>query len=79
MRYSSRTPLRTLGISCTAAEVFSQLPPESREVIVSSATDQELGEIVEELFVDDAVDTLEELPANVANRMLRQAQPERCV
>ena len=59
-----------------AAEVFSNLPPETQQVIVSSITDRELGEIVEELFVDDAVDMLEELPANVVRRVLKNATPE---
>ena len=44
-----------------AAEVFSNLPPETQQVIVGSITDKELSAIVEDLFVDDAVDMLEEL------------------
>ena len=56
-----------------AAEVFSNLPQQN---IVTSVTDQELSEIVEDLFMDDAVDMLEELPANVVKRVLKQARPE---
>ena len=59
-----------------AAEVFSNLPPETQQVIIQSATDQELSAIVEELYVDDAVDMLEELPANVVKRVLKSARPE---
>lgn len=59
-----------------AAEVFSNLPPETRQVIVGSITDKELSAIVEDLFVDDAVDMLEELPASVVKRVLRSAAPE---
>ncbi|MBC8569858.1 magnesium transporter [Zongyangia hominis] len=59
-----------------AADVFSNLPAETQQVIVGSITDRELGEIVEELFVDDAVDMLEELPANVVKRVLKSARPE---
>ncbi len=59
-----------------AAEVFSNLPAETQQVIVGSITDQELGAIVEDLFVDDAVDMLEELPANVVKRVLKSATPE---
>ena len=59
-----------------AAEVFSNLPPEVQQNIVTSVTDQELSEIVEDLFLDDAVDMLEELPANVVKRVLKQARPE---
>ena len=59
-----------------AAEVFSNLPPETQQIIIQSATDQELSAIVEELYVDDAVDMLEELPANVVKRVLKSARPE---
>ena len=59
-----------------AAEVFSNLPPETQQIIIQSTTDQELSAIVEELYVDDAVDMLEELPANVVKRVLKSARPE---
>ena len=59
-----------------AAEVFSNLPPETQQIIIQSATDQELSAIVEELYVDDAVDMLEELPANVVKRVLKNAGPD---
>ena len=59
-----------------AAEVFSNLPPETQQIIIQSATDQELSAIVEELYVDDAVDMLEELPANVVKRVLKNARPD---
>ena len=59
-----------------AAEVFSNLPPERQQDIIQSVTDQELSAIVEELYVDDAVDMLEEMPANVVKRVLKNAQPD---
>ena len=59
-----------------AAEVFSNLEPDTQQVIIQSATDQEVSAIVEELYVDDAVDMLEELPANVVKRVLKNARPE---
>ena len=59
-----------------AAEVFSNLPPETQQVIIMSVTDRELSAIVEDLFVDDAVDMLEELPANVVRRVLKSAHPD---
>ena len=59
-----------------AAEVFSDLPPEDQQALIQAATDQELSAIVEELYVDDAVDMLEELPANVVKRVLKSARPE---
>ena len=48
-----------------AADVFSNLESDVQQVILESATDSELSQIIEELSVDDAVDMMEELPANV--------------
>lgn len=59
-----------------AAEVFSNLLPEQQRMIIESITDRELSAIVEELRVDDAVDMLEELPANVVKRVLKSAHPD---
>ena len=59
-----------------AAEVFSNLEPDTQQVIIQSATDQEVSAIVEELYVDDAVDMLEELPTNVVKRVLKAARPD---
>ena len=59
-----------------AAEVFSNLEPDTQQVIIQSATDQEVSAIVEELYVDDAEDMLEELPANVVKRVLKAARPD---
>lgn len=59
-----------------AAEVFSYLSIEMQEYIVGAITDQEVGSIIDKLFVDDAADFLEELPASVVKRVLRNASPE---
>lgn len=59
-----------------AAEVFADLEIEEQEYIINSITDKELSGIVEELYVDDAVDMMEELPANVVKRVMRAATPE---
>lgn len=48
----------------TAVEVFSYFEPETQENFITSITDEEIGRIVEELSVDDAVDMLEELPGD---------------
>ena len=48
-----------------AAEVFANLEAPEQELIINSITDSELGAIIEDLYVDDAVDMMEELPANV--------------
>lgn len=57
------------------AEVFSELDAPEQESIISFITDAELGEIIEDMYVDDAVDMMEELPANVVKRVMRAATP----
>lgn len=59
-----------------AAEIFAYLPSDMQEHIVGAITDQEVGLIIDELFVDDAADFLEELPASVVKRVLKSASPE---
>ena len=56
-----------------ASDVFANLPVEKQEHIINSITDYELSAIVNDLFVDDAVDMLEELPANVVKRVLKNS------
>ena len=59
-----------------AAEVFANFEPPEQEQIINSITDSELAGIIEELYVDDAVDMMEELPANVVRRIMRTATTE---
>ena len=59
-----------------AAGVFSNMEAPEQERIINSITDSELAGIVEEMFVDDAVDMMEELPANVVKRVMRTATPQ---
>ena len=59
-----------------ASDVFAELPIEFQEHIINSITDRELSEIVEDLYVDDAVDMLEELPATVVRRVLENTKPD---
>ena len=59
-----------------ASDVFANLEPETQQIIIASITDREIGEIIEDLFVDDAVDMLEEMPASVVKRVLKNAKPE---
>lgn len=59
-----------------SADVFANLELEEQQLIIECITDSELGEIIEELFLDDAVDMLEELPANVVKRVMRTATSE---
>ncbi len=60
----------------TAADVFANFDAPEQEQIINSITDSELSAIIEELYVDDAVDMMEELPANVVKRVMRTATPE---
>ena len=59
-----------------AADVFSHLEKDVQEWVVDSITDREISNIIEDLFVDDAVDFLEELPAGVVARVMQCATPE---
>ena len=59
-----------------AADVFANFDSPEQERIINSITDSELSAIIEELYVDDAVDMMEELPANVVKRVMRTATPE---
>ena len=60
----------------TAADVFANFDVPDQERIINSMTDSELAGIIEELYVDDAVDLMEELPANVVKRVMRTATPQ---
>ncbi|HJA66537.1 MAG TPA: magnesium transporter [Candidatus Mediterraneibacter cottocaccae] len=53
-----------------AAEVFTDMDSDMREDLINSLTDSELEEVMEEMYVDDTVDVLEEMPANVVDRLL---------
>ena len=59
-----------------AAEAFAEMEPEEQEVLIQGFSDSELKELLDELYDDDAADLVEEMPANVVKRILRQATPE---
>ena len=59
-----------------SADVFSYLESENQENIVVSITDAEVAKLVDDLFLDDVVDFLEEVPANVVTRVLKNTNPE---
>ena len=59
-----------------AADAFAELDSDVQEKIVLSTADTRLGQILDELAVDDAVDMLQELPASLVKRILRRASPE---
>ena len=58
-----------------AAEVFTELTPQTQQALIDGLTDTELKAVVDDLFVDDATDLVEEMPANVVKRILAQADP----
>ena len=59
-----------------AAETFVEMEPEAQELLIRGFSDSELKEVIDELYVDDAVDLVEEMPANVVKRILQQAAPD---
>ncbi|MGN0383276.1 MAG: magnesium transporter [Eubacterium sp.] len=59
-----------------AADVFSYLPIEVEQVIITSLTDRETKNIIDNLFADDAADLMEEMPASVVKRLLANASPD---
>ncbi len=59
-----------------AAETFVEMETEAQELLIRGFSDNELKAIVDELYADDAADLVEEMPANVVKRILRQADPE---
>ena len=59
-----------------AAETFVEMEPELQELLIKGFSDSELREVVQELYVDDAADLVEEMPANVVRRILAQADPQ---
>ena len=60
----------------TAAETFVEMDEDTQELLIHGFSDTELKEVIDELYVDDAVDLIEEMPANVVKRILRQADPD---
>lgn len=59
-----------------AADTFVEMDAEQQEQLIHSFTDKELKEVVDELYLDDAVDIVEEMPANVVKRILRAADTD---
>lgn len=59
-----------------AAEVFAEMDSDSQESLIASFTDQELKYVLDEMFLDDTVDLIEEMPANVVQRIVANSTPE---
>lgn len=59
-----------------AAETFVEMDTDAQEHLIRGFSDNELKEVIDELYIDDAVDLVEEMPANVVKRILKQADPD---
>ena len=60
-----------------AAETFVNMEGEEQELLISAFSDRELKDVIDRLFLDDTVDIIEEMPANVVQRILRHAGPNK--
>ncbi|MBQ8523331.1 MAG: magnesium transporter [Clostridia bacterium] len=60
-----------------AAECFVEMDSDHQEMLISAFSDNELATVIDNLFVDETVDILEEMPANVVKRVLHHADPEK--
>ena len=58
-----------------AAEVFVEMDTDMQQLLIEAFSDKELKEVMDELFMDDTVDIVDEMPATVAKRILRQTDP----
>ena len=59
-----------------AAETFVELDPDNQEALIKAFSDNELKEVLDEMYLDDAVDLVEEMPANVVRRILQNTDEE---
>lgn len=59
-----------------AADTFVEMDPDQQQILITRFSDTELKAVIDELYIDDAVDLVEEMPANVVKRILMQADPE---
>lgn len=59
-----------------ASDVFIEIETDTQEKLIKAFTDKELKAVIDDMFVADTVDVIEEMPANVVNRILKNADPE---
>ena len=59
-----------------AADVFVEMDPDQQELLISGFSDSELREVLDEMYLDDTVDIIEEMPANVIERILKNSTPD---
>ncbi len=60
-----------------AADSFVEMNTDNQELLIKGFSDTELKQVLDEMYVDDTVDIVEEMPANVVSRILRQVTPEK--
>ncbi|MDR2964340.1 MAG: magnesium transporter [Treponema sp.] len=77
MKKNKKVQLFRLLPKSMASDVFSFLDPDEQELITENLADNEIGQIINSLFADDAADFIEEMPANVVKRVLKTATPEK--
>lgn len=58
-----------------AVDIFSYMSPDTQEKLVETLSDQEVAAIVSKLYIDDAADLIDELPANLVSKVLQNASP----
>ena len=59
-----------------ASDVFVETDTDTQEYLIKAFTDKELKAVVDDMFIDDTVDIIEEMPANVVKRILKNSDPE---
>lgn len=59
-----------------AADTFTYLEPDMQQKLIEAFSDRELSDVIDELFMDDTVDIIEEMPANVVNKILKNVDPQ---
>ncbi|MEG2015400.1 MAG: magnesium transporter, partial [Clostridia bacterium] len=59
-----------------ASDTFVEMSSDSQELLINAFSDTELKAVIEDMFLDDTVDIIEEMPANVVRRILNQANPD---
>ena len=59
-----------------ASDVFIETDSDTQEALIKAFTDKELKAVIDDMFLDDAVDVIEEMPANVVKRILKNSDPE---
>ncbi len=59
-----------------AADTFVEMEPDTQAHLIKAFTDKELHDVLDEMFLDDTVDIIEEMPANVVKRIIRQSDPD---